>query len=117
MAVTLTTTQQVSGQVKPVDRNGKPAQVQDGSVAYEVANAEGEEPIILVEEDPNDETKFTVKALRPGVAQLKVSADADLGEGVETIETFAAVEVIPEKAVGFGVEFGTPEDQSPGTEG
>jgi hypothetical protein len=108
MAVTLTTAQQVSGQVNPVDRSGKPAKVEAGSVQYEIVSGTD---VAVIEEDPSDETKFTLKALAPGVAELRVYADADLCEGVESIETFAAIEVLPEKAVGFGVTFGTPEDQ------
>lgn len=107
MAVSLTTTQQVSGQVQPVDRHGNPAKVEPGSVQYEVTNQD----VAVIEEDPADETKFVLKAKGVGVAELRVYADADLGEGVKAIETFAAVEVLPESAVGFGISFGTPEEQ------
>lgn len=107
MAVTLTTAQQVRGTVQPVDRQGKPASVETGSVSYVSSNPD----VCTVDEDPDDETKFTVVAHAPGVAQISVIADADLGEGVTTISTFAAVEVLPEGAVGFGIQFGPPEDQ------
>lgn len=107
MAATLTKAQQVSGQVNPVDRQGNPAPVQAGTVEF----SSSDENVFVVEEDPDDETKFKVIAKGVGVAQLSVKADADLGDGVTTIETFAAVEVFPEAAVGFGLTFGQPEDQ------
>lgn len=104
----LTTLQQAAGQVNPVDRKGNPAQVEAGTVEFSIDN----EDVATVEEDPNDETKFIVKAKGPGVATLTVSADADLGDGVQRIETFSAIEVIPEGAVGFGLTFSAPEDQT-----
>lgn len=107
MALTLTTVQQVKGQVNPVDRQGNPAKVEAGTVNY----SSSDESVAVVEEDPDDETKFTVIAKGVGVAQITAEADADLGEGVKTISTFAAVEVLPEGAVGFGFTFAEPEDQ------
>jgi hypothetical protein len=109
MALSMTSTQQATGQVQPVDSKGNPAQVQAGTVEYEITDPE----LVEVIEDETDETKFTVKAKGPvGVTQLTIRADADLGEeGVKTIETFAAIEILPAGAVGFGVTFGTPEEQ------
>lgn len=107
MAATLTINQQVSGQVTPVDRKGNPAQVEKDSVRY----TSSDDSVVIVVEDTDDETKFKVVATGVGTCQVTVSADADLGEGVEDISAFAAVEVFPEKAVGFGIAFGTPEDK------
>jgi hypothetical protein len=111
MALTMTSTQQATGQVQPVDIKGNPAQVEAGTVEYTI-----DDPSIAeVIEDPDDETKFTVRALGPvGVTQLTIRADADLGEGVKHIETFAAIEITPAGAVGFGVTFGTPTEQDAG---
>ena len=107
MAVTLSTIEQVSGQVTPTNAKGGPAQVESGSVEYSTSDAS----IADVVEDPNDETKFLIVAKSVGVAQVNVSADADLGAGVETITAFVAVEVLPAGATGFGLSFGTPEIQ------
>lgn len=108
MALTMTSTQQATGQVAPVDIKGNPAQVEAGTVEYSVDNPD----LVDVIEDPDDETKFTVVAKGPvGVTQLTIRADADLGEGVKSIETFAAIEITPAGAVGFGVTFGTPTEQ------
>lgn len=111
MAVSLKTTQQVRGTVQPVDRLGNAAPVQEGTVEYTSSNPD----VFVVEEDPENETAFKVVAKGVGTGELRVTADADLGEGVETIETFAAVEVFPESAVGFGLQFGQPEDQPTGS--
>jgi len=107
MSVTLSEVQFVEGQVTPVNRLGGPAKVEAGSVEYSSSD-----PLVAtVEEDPNDETKFKVVAHSPGISQVDISADADLGDGVVTISGFVAVEVLPENATGFGVTFGAPQDQ------
>lgn len=108
MALTMTTTQEVTGQLKPVDKKGNPAPVDAGSVTV----TSSDEDVFVVEQDPSDETKFKLKAVGAGVAQLDFSADADLDdEGVKTITGFAAVEILPAQAVGFGIEFSAPTEQ------
>jgi len=97
-----------TGEVNPQDRKGKPAQVQEGSVAYESDN----ETVCTVEEDPSDEKKFKLNFLSVGFANVKVSADADLGEGVVTVEGTLQVVVEPEQATGFGVAVGEPQDNA-----
>lgn len=108
MSVTLSEVQFVEGQVTPTNRLGGPAKVESGSVEF----SSSDPSIATVEESVDDETKFRVVAHSPGVCQIDISADADLGEGVETISGFVGVEVLPEKATGFGVTFGTPQDQA-----
>jgi hypothetical protein len=107
MAATLQLSQEVEGQVQPVDKKGKPAKVQEGSVEYSTSD----ENVAIVVEDPNDETKFVIKARGIGVAQISFKADANLGEGVKPIETFLAVEVFPDEAIGFGINLGEPRPQ------
>lgn len=107
MAVSITTTQQVSGTLQPVDAKGKPASVEAGTVKF----SSSDEAVFTVEQDPSNELSVKVVAVGPGTAQLNYSADADLGEGVKTIEGFTAIEVLPASAVGFGLNFGTPEEQ------
>lgn len=107
MAVTLTTTQQVTGTLAPVDKKGNPAPVDEGSV--EITSSD--DSVFTVERDENDEKKFKLVAKGPGTAQLDYSADADMGDGVVEISGFTAVEVLPAQAVGFGIQFGEPEEQ------
>lgn len=107
MAVSITTTQQVSGTLQPVDSKGKPASVEAGTVHF----SSSDQSVFTVEQDPTNELSVKIVAVGPGTAQLDYSADADLGEGVKTIEGFTAIEVLPASAVGFGLTFGTPEEQ------
>lgn len=105
--VQLKNSQQVLGQLVAKDAKGDDAQVQAGSVQATLDNEE----VASVELDPDDQTKITVKGKRAGATVLRISADADLGEGVKTITTEIAVEITAGEAVGFGVTFGEPEEQ------
>lgn len=97
----------VSGELQAVDRLGNPAPVQAGSVVF----ASSDESVFRAEQQDN-ELQVKVVAVGPGVAQLNYSADADLGDGVVTIEGFTGVEVLPAQAVGFsGLTFGEPQEQ------
>lgn len=107
MAVTLSTIEEVTGQVTPTNKKGGAAAVEAGSVSY----SSSDESIATVEEDPADETKFKIVAHAAGVCQVDVSADADLGSGTQTVSGFVAVEVLPAGATGFGLTFGTPTEQ------
>lgn len=107
MAVTMTSTQFVDGVLQPVDSKGRPAKVEAGSVKFESSNPE----IFSVEQNPENELEVRITALSEGVAELRFSADADLDDGeVVLIEGFAAVEILP--AMGFGISFGTPQEQT-----
>ncbi len=105
--VQMTSTQQVSGQLTPQNRLGAPAPVEEGSVLIQSSNTS----VCSVEIDPEDQTRFKLKATGPGVAQIDFAADADLGEGVVSISGFVGVEIVPAQASGFGIQMGTPEEQ------
>jgi hypothetical protein len=47
-----------------------------------------------------------------GFVQIRVSADADLGEGVEPITGVLDLEITGGKAVSFGIIAGTPREQA-----
>lgn len=107
MAVVLSDTQFIEGQVSTVNKKGKPAPIEAGSIEYSSSN----ESVATVTEDPNDETKFAIKAVGAGTTQINYSADADLGSGVVPISGFTDVEVTPAQATGFNVTFGEPKEQ------
>lgn len=107
MAVSMTDTQFVTGQITPTNKKGNPAPVEAGSVKITSSN----ESVAVVTQDVADQTKFTVTGVAPGVAQIDVSADADLGEGITNITGFLAVEILPAQATGFGITTGTPQEQ------
>lgn len=109
MAVSLYPGQTVAGTLQPVDRRGNPSNVEPGSVKF----TSSDESVFTVSVDPDNELKAILTAVAPGVAQLNYEADADLdlGDGeTKTISSFAAVEVLPEEAVGFGITFDEPAD-------
>ncbi len=96
-----------SGELQAVDRLGNPAEVEPGSVNF----SSSDEGVFRIERLDN-EKQVKVIATGTGVAQLNYSADADLGDGVVTIEGFTGVEVLPAQAVGFaGLSFGEPQEQ------
>lgn len=109
LMVSLTSTQYVeSGDLQAVDRLGRPAEVETGSVQFNSSD----ESVFQAVQNPDNEKQVKIVAVNPGVAQLNFSADADLGEGVITIEGFAGVEVLPAQAAGFsGLSFGQPQEQ------
>lgn len=103
MAVVFKPNQFANFQVAPVKKNGSPATVEPGTVEYS-----SPDPSVIVEEDPTDETKFKVTTSADEVTESKtvdisVSADADLGAGVKTIEGILTIVVEPDGAVGFGI--------------
>ena len=107
MATQLTAVQKAEASVSPIDAKGNPASVQAGTVEWTSSNP----AVITVTEDLNDETKAEIVAVGLGSAQVQIAADADLGDGVVTINGVADIEVIAAPAVGFAVNVGTPENQ------
>jgi len=108
--VSMSYSQKVNVQLNPVDSNGNPAQVEPGSVSVVSSNEE----VCKVLRDPENETVFEILGSNDGTvgtAQIDISADADLGEGVTTISGFIGVEITPKEAVGLGFNIGEPVEQ------
>jgi hypothetical protein len=109
--VQLTDTQQATIEFgAPVDKKGFPAKVQDGSVAFTIDDAAQ----ATVTQDPTNPLKALVVAGSPGdtPTMIRVTADADLGDGVTTIEGTEPYNTTAGSATGFGAAtVGTPEDQ------
>lgn len=107
MALTLTSTQFVTGTLEPQDKRGHSAPVDEGTVTF----SSSDESVFIVEQSQENQLEVTITAVGEGVAQLTYSADADLGDGVVTISGFTAVEVLPALAAGFGISFGEAQEQ------
>jgi len=107
MAISLRDTQVAEVELSVVDKKGYPAQVDEGSVQY----TSSDESVFRVEEDPDNELRAKIVAVAPGVAQLNYTADADLEDGITSIDGFTAVEVLPGDAVGFGVRIVNVSEQ------
>lgn len=84
--------------VSYVDAKGNAAQV-DGNPVFE----SGDQSVFTVEVDPADPFKAKLVPAGLGTAQLKVTADADMGGGVEEIVTLADITIIAGKAVAGNV--------------
>jgi hypothetical protein len=111
MAVEITAGQRLRVTITPVDAQGHPAPIEQGSVAWAVSDAD----ILSVTPEPTDEK---VALVRPagstlGVANVTVSADADLGEGVVTLAAEMEVAVTSGMATSLGLTSQVEEDVTP----
>ncbi len=104
MSLTLLDTQKVPLSIAPVDAVGNPAPV-DGIPEWTVSDS-----AVLAIEVADDGMSALVTTVGPlGDAQVNVSADADLGEGVTTLTGLLDISVIASEAVSLGISAGTPE--------
>ena len=95
MAYNLASGMQVHVEVKYVDVNGNPAEV-DGEVTWESSD----ESVIEVAVDEADSSRATVQAVGGiGQAQVTATADADLGEGTRELVTPMDVTVVAGEAM------------------
>jgi hypothetical protein len=104
--VTIKDRQQFTVGIAPKSKAGNPAPVQ-GIPAW----SSSDETVLLVT-PAEDGMSAVVKAVGPtGAASVKVSADADLGEGVKTIEGILNVGVEAGEAADFGFVVGDVTEQ------
>lgn len=98
----LTTEQRTLLTVVALTAAGNPAAI-DGDVSFSTSD----ESVARI--DVIDATNAYVTAVGPGAAQIFATFDADLGEGVRTIELSGAIEVVPAEAERGELVFGEPE--------
>jgi hypothetical protein len=102
----ITNSQKFTVSAKPVNARGGPAAI-DGVPTWAVSDA-----TILSVTPASDGLSAAVAAVGPtGTADVSVSGDADLGEGVKPIFGKLTVNVTPGAAVGFELTAGAPEEQ------
>ena len=100
----LTDAQKVALSVTFLDAAGNPASV-DGAPVWGSSD-----PTIVLVEAATDGLSAVATAVGPlGSAQVNVTADADLGAGVESITGLLDVNVVGDKAVTVAIAAGTPE--------
>ena len=88
--------------VNPVTRKGKPVPL-DGPVSVVIQAGEG--TVVMV-----DDASFrVVSGDNPGDTSYLVSADADIGSGVETISDVIILHVAGALAANLGLTAGAPE--------
>lgn len=103
--VSMTTTQKFLVTAHAVDKNGNPAQVQAGSTTFVSSD-----PAVATVQAESDNTAFVV-AVGTGTYAITATADADLGEGVVTIEGSDSGEVIAAPATALNLVAGPVQDQ------
>lgn len=105
MALLLTDTQKVTFSIQPVDAKGFPAKV-DGAPVWGVSDAS-----VGTITPAADGLSAEFVAGFPGICQVTVDADADLGAGIVPLRGTADVEVEAGAAVGLVVTAGIPSEQ------
>jgi hypothetical protein len=105
---TMSATQQTTGTVQPVDHLGHPAPVQAGSSVFTSSDVN----VLTVSADPTNELSVLVKGVLSGTAQVRWSADADLGDGVVTISAAEDFTITSAMATGASFGFTPPVEQA-----
>ena len=104
LSVTCTDAQKITVTATPVTAGGKPATL-DGALVVTVQSGDG-----TVEQDPASPLSFkAVSGDAPGTTVYLVTADADLGAGVITIQDTVELTVTNENAAAFGLAGGVVE--------
>lgn len=104
--VTLTNEQKVKVTLTPKTATGKASQVQGGSVKFTVQSGDS-----TVVPSPDGLSADLISSDTPGDTQILVEADADVGDGVETISDIITLHVAGAHAANLGLAVGTPESK------
>jgi len=97
----ITNEQKIPVELKPVTAAGKPAEL-DGKPAVSVVAGDS-----TFEQSEDGKTITLISSDTPGDTQFLIEADADLGEGVETISDIVKLTVEGAKAASLGLVAGT----------
>ena len=103
LEIVITNEQKIQVTLTPVTATNKPAQL-DGPAVFEVIS--GTATIEMIADNPL--SAFLVSGDLPGDSEILVSADADLGDGVETISDIIKLTVAGAKAASLGMTVGAP---------
>lgn len=103
MTLILTDMQKVPLSVEFLDAAGNPALV-DGTPAWSSSD-----PCVTLEAAADGLSAVATASGALGTAQVSVTADADMGAGVEPITGLLDIQVIADKAATVGISAGTPE--------
>lgn len=105
MALILADNQKVALSIAPKSVAGNPAAV-DGAPSWRVSD----ESVLSLEVAADGMSAVVTSTGKLGTSQVSVSADADLGEGVQTITGLLDIEVKASAAVSLDISAGTPEN-------
>lgn len=101
----LTDSQKSTVSISAVDAKGAPALL-DGAATFVSSD-----PAVFTVTPGTDGLSADVLAVNPGVAQLQVSADADLGTGTTLLSGTLDITVVAGAAVSISVTAGAPSEQ------
>lgn len=104
MAITITASQFFTVSVTAVDARGNPATL-DGVPTW----ASSDEAILTITANPDGSARVAAVG-QPGNAQVTVSADADLGEGVRTLSGLLDVSIVAGEAVALTIAASVPQE-------
>lgn len=103
LTLTLLNVEQVDFSIEPVDKYGKPAEVEN----IEWVLSDPALGSLVISEDKKTCTLVTSGTI--GECQVTVAADPTLGEPVgEPLLDIAYVKIVPSEAIGLGIKAGTP---------
>jgi hypothetical protein len=106
LMLVMTDSQKVALSIAVVDAKGNPAAV-DGAPSWTSSD-----PSVLTVDAAPDGLSAVATAVGPlGTAQVNVTADADLGEGTETINGLLDISIVGGKAVSLSIGVGVPDEQ------
>lgn len=109
--IQLTDTQFVEGTLQITNKKGNPAQVEPGSEKFNTTDPSVVATFEVVDASKG-QYKLKVAAAAAGAAHTTFDADADLGDGVQSISIFIEdFSVVSGPATGGTVSFGPPQEQ------
>lgn len=100
---TITTEQKILVTVKPVTHGGKPVEL-DGPIDVQVMGGLGTFELL-----PNGRSFYAISPDEIGDTTYLIKGDADLGEGVESVQDTLTLKTIGARAANLGLEVGEPE--------
>lgn len=103
LTLKITTEQKITVTLSPKTATGNPAAV-DGAPTWERISGESN-----IEVSADGLTATLISSNFPGESQFMVSADADLGDGIETIQDVVTLLVENAKATSLGLSAGEPQ--------
>lgn len=99
----LTVDQKVALAIQPVDKYNNPAPVEN------IVWATSDETVLTVAPSEDGLAAMVVATGKMGTAQISVTADAKIGEGISEIVGVISFDVKGGEAVALGITAGTPE--------
>lgn len=102
--VTITNEQKIKATLNPKTATGRPAQLEAGKTEWSVVSGDS-----TVSPSADGLSADLISSDTPGDTVYLVTADADLGEGVENISDTITLHVAGAKAQNLGLTLGSPE--------